>query len=146
MTATRTTRHLAQPAPIPVHPFAERIVTLADWLGLEPAAFTYDPEDVAGGPLLTDALLDWLRSAGRPGADWALSGTPEGYTQEAALADPQAWRENEEFLAIFRRLDKTEQGLLLAALEKGASGGEALTAALEECQQAVDAHRAAKAA
>ncbi len=39
-------------------PYAQRVSAAAAWFGVEPPALTYDPEDVDGGPLLTEELVN----------------------------------------------------------------------------------------
>lgn len=131
-------------APVPLHPLAKRIATAAEWLDLAPPALTYDPEDVAGGPLLTDDLVDWMRETGRPMMRWLLQADPVGYTREAALADRKKWRQEQRFLDAISHLDETETRLLLDAMKRGQSGEVPFEAALEECRQAIEAHRAGR--
>lgn len=131
--------------PIPPHPFAERIATAAQWLDLLHPAITYDPEDVAGGPLLTDELVAWLQDAGRGVMAWVQSGTPEGCTVEAAQADHRTWRQEQRFLKVLEGFGPRALGFIREAMVKGARPEVSMEAALEECQQAIEAHRAAKA-
>jgi hypothetical protein len=41
-----------------------RVLTAADWLGIDPPALVYNPEDPRGSLLLTDELRDWLCAVG----------------------------------------------------------------------------------
>lgn len=87
-----------------------------------------------------------MRDTGRPMAAWALSGEPAGYTWEAALADRKKWLDQQEFLEAIRSLDEVELRHLLNAMEAAVRGEEPLEAGLVKCKQAMDAHRAQKAA
>jgi hypothetical protein len=130
----------------PPHPFAVRIATLGDWLDLPPPALTYDPEDLAGGPLVTDELVDWMRACGRKAMAWVLGDGPHGYTRERAQADCAKCRQEQRFAEVIRHLDDTETRLLLDAMQRGQSGEVPFEVALEEARQAIEAHRARLAA
>ena len=99
-----------------------------------------------GDPLLTEELVDWMKSLGRPAMRWILGGKPEGYTRDAARADRVNWLQEERWAKAFSHLDKTEMRLLLQGVERGQSGAVHFEAASEETRQAILSHRSRMAA
>ena len=133
-------------APLPPHPFAVRIVTMGEWLGIEPPAFVYDPEDVEGGPLVTGELVAWMRETGRKAAGWVLGDGPESYTRKAAQADHRAWLLEQRFAEVLTRFDDTEKRHILEAVNRAERGEVSMEVALDDCGRAIEAHRALMAA
>jgi hypothetical protein len=52
---------------------------------------------------------------------WVLSGSPEGYTREQALADRKEWLDPQRLLELVNDFDGTEVRLLLEAMKRGQS-------------------------
>ncbi|TNC74149.1 hypothetical protein [Rubellimicrobium roseum] len=115
-----------------------RIAACCDWFGLTPPTLTYDEEDPAGGPLMTDALLDWMLDSG-VSLDWLISGEVKGM----AAVFRRATLKEKEFTNALKQFDDVEVRLLHDAVKARLEQGIPLEQALEGWKAGVQAHRMA---
>jgi hypothetical protein len=124
-------------------PYAKRILKAAEWFGVAPPALVYDPDE-PDDLLLTEELVAWMKELGRPAMGWILGDTPASYTREQALADREAWLQEQWFVKILAGFDDTEARLILDAIHRSQSGDVSLDEALTACGAQIQAHRTTK--
>lgn len=97
--------------------------------------------DEDGNILLADDVIEWC-SDQAVSIDWIICGDPHGM---ASVFRDKYLAEN-NFMNIVKKLDKTEQALLLSAMKANADGQVPFEVAFEAFKAQVKAHRAGEAA
>jgi hypothetical protein len=114
-----------------------RISAWCAWFGLEAPRLKRNRKREV---LFTDEFLAWVH-----GSDGSLDWFVCGDVRAMAVAYRKSERTVRRFQDVLKRLDDTEQRLLLDAMTSSQEHGAPLEEALEDCRKAVEAHRAAKA-
>ena len=103
----------------------ERIRQFAEWFDLEVPPIEYDPEDVAGGPLLTDELFAWISDNGAS-FDWIFCGDAKGMATAFRRSEKNERRARETLEHLTPEETRGLNLAMSATIERGVPIKEAL--------------------